>query len=146
MRTLHEVPAPKWFAPHPNLSDAINRRLAQSEIEGGVFLRDLQPGDALAIETQDWTCTLVYCGDNEALVSGHPEFCPEPVRVYVAGSTWGGSMLKQHFIGRGMCLELIHPRYERILTSMVTEIEERGRRSGPDGNPSGRDFAECERC
>ena len=110
------------FAPHPYFSDAINHNIIQSEIEGGVYLRDLSIGAVLEIETGDWVCTLVYCGENEALVSGHPQFCPEPVRVQIAGSTWGGSMLKQDFIGRGMRLEFVHPRYQRILTAPILEI------------------------
>ena len=31
------------FRPHANLGDEINRNIVQSEIEGGVFLSDLQP-------------------------------------------------------------------------------------------------------
>jgi hypothetical protein len=38
------------------------------------------------------------------LISGHPEYCPEPVLVAIAGSTWEGSMLKRGFVGRGMHL------------------------------------------
>ena len=122
MSTTTQVPVPSLFTAHPNFGDIINRRIIQSEIEGGVYLRDLPRGAVLQIETQDWICTLEYCGDNEALVSGHPRLCPDPALVYIAGSTWGGSMLKQHFIGRGMHLEFIHPVYERILTSPIVEI------------------------
>jgi hypothetical protein len=125
MPTRTDTLVPALFAPHPHLSDRINHNLVQSEIEGGVHLHDLLPGTVLEIETKDWTCTLEYCGAYEAWVSGHPRFCPEPVRVYVAGSTWGGSMLKQFYIGRGMHLEFLHPTYERILTSPIVEIRER---------------------
>lgn len=89
-----------------------------------MHLQDLAPGTVLEVETMDWTCRLEYVGEYEGRVSGHPEFCPEPVRVYVSGSTWGGSMLKQHFIGRGMHLEFLHPVHQRILTSPVIEIRE----------------------
>jgi hypothetical protein len=122
MRTFHETPAPSLFKAHPNLSDVINRRIIQSEIEGGVYLHDLTRGAVLEIETEDWVCTMVFCGDNEALVCGHPKFCLDPVRVRIAGSTWGGSMLKTRFIGRGMHLEFMHPQYQRIVTSRIVEI------------------------
>lgn len=112
------------FSPLPNWSDEVNANIVQSEIEGGVYLRNLLPGTVLEIETMDWICTLTYCGENEAWVSGHPEFCPEPVRVFIAGSTWGGSMLKQYFIGRGMHLELLQPARRRILTAPILEIRE----------------------
>jgi len=124
MTTRMECKAPALFAPSPHLSDRINHNIVQSEIDGGVYLHELPRGAVLEVETQDWICTLEYCGDNEAWVSGHPRFCPEPVRVYVAGSTWGGSMLKQFYIGRGMHLEFLHPTFERILTSPVNEIRQ----------------------
>src|ERR1051326_1594288 len=92
------------FVPHPNLSDSINSAIIDSEIAGGVHLDRLLPGEVLEIETKDWTCRMEYLGDYNARISGHPRFCPEPVEAAVCGSTWGGSLLKQHFIGRGMHL------------------------------------------
>jgi hypothetical protein len=119
---ITRIPAPSLFQPHASLSEAINSAIIQSEMEGGVYLADLVCGDRLEIETQDWLCIMTYCGDNEALVSGHPVFCPRPVRVIVNGSTWGGSLLKLYFIGRGMHLEFLHPVHQRIVTSPVCEI------------------------
>ncbi|MGB8011799.1 MAG: hypothetical protein WCF68_09320 [Terriglobales bacterium] len=113
------------FTPHPNLSDEVNRNLIASEIEGGVFLDQLQPYSVLQIQTQHRCYTAVMLGENQALISGHPEYCPEPTLVAIAGSTWGGSMLKQHFVGRGMHLEFCHPQYPTpIVTSRVQEIRE----------------------
>lgn len=43
-----------------------------------------------------------------------------PVRI--AGSIWGGSMLKLRFIGRGMRLEFCHPTYHTITTSRIVDI------------------------
>jgi hypothetical protein len=123
LKTTLDTPAtPDLFAPHPNLSDTINGLIVESEIEGGVHLANLLPGEVLEIQTKDWTCRLEYRGDYRAAVSGHPVFCPEPVEVLVCGSTWGGSLIKQHFIGRGMHLEFLHPVYRRVLTSRIVEI------------------------
>ena len=116
---------PRLFRPHPNLSNEVNRNIVQSEVEGGVFLRDLAPATALQIQTQHHCYTLVLVGDSSALISGHPQYCPRPVLVAIAGSTWGGSMLKLHFVGRGMHLEFHHPEYRTpIVTSPVQEIRE----------------------
>jgi len=57
-----------------------------------------------------------------ALAIRHPNYCPDPVPVRIAGSTWGGSMLKLRFIGRGMHLEFCHPTYHTITTSRDVEI------------------------
>ena len=113
------------FTPHPNLSDEVNRNIIRSEIEGGVFLDLLQLHSVLLIQTQHRCYTAVMLGGSQALISGHPEYCPEPTLVAIAGSTWGGSMLKLRFVGRGMQLEFCHPAYSTpIVTSRVQEIRE----------------------
>jgi hypothetical protein len=114
------------FTPHPSLSDKVNRNIAQSEIEGGVFLERLAPATVLQIRTKHHFYTARLLSKNSVMISGHPEFCPQPVQVTIAGSTWGGSMLKAHFIGRGMHLEFHHPAYPTpIVTSPIQEISER---------------------
>jgi hypothetical protein len=134
-----EKPAKAMFTPHPNLSDDVNRRMIDSEIEGGVFLEGLPPDTVLHIRTQHHSYTATLLGEGSALLSGHPQYCPEPVEVIIAGSTWGGSMLKMRFIGRGMNLEFHHPAYKTpIVTSPIQEICEpfaslRTRRTGRQG-------------
>jgi len=115
---------PSLFRPHANLSDDINRNIVQSEVEGGVHLRDLPPGTILEVQTQNRAYTILYKGWDQALISGHPVFCPEPVSVTIHGSTWGGSMLKSRFIGRGMRLEFGHPDFEPIRTSVILDVRE----------------------
>ncbi len=117
--------AASLFAPHPNLSDEVNRHIVQSEIEGGVFLKDLPSAAVLQIQTQHHCYTVVLQNDGSVLISGHPRYCPQPVLVAISGSTWGGSMLKRRFVGRGMRLEFCHPDYRTpIVTSCITEIRE----------------------
>jgi hypothetical protein len=110
--------------PHRNLSDAINGNVIQSEIEGGVYLDDLDAGDVLVVETRNTNYRLVNHGRGQALISGHPEFCPDPVLVTVEGSNWGGSLLKASYIGRGMCLEFRHPVFRTITTSPILHIRQ----------------------
>lgn len=118
----------RMFHPHHNLSDAVNHNIVQSEIEGGVYLQDLPEDSTLEVETQNRYYTIVNRGRAGALISGHPEYCPEPVLVRIAGSNWGGAMLKSAYIGRGMHLEFHHPRYERpIVTSRIRDIRLRHR-------------------
>jgi hypothetical protein len=125
MEHTTQIVPPALFRPHPNLSDQINANLIQSEIEGGIHLRDLAPGAVLEVQTCQRWYTIVNQGDGEALISGHPEYCPTPVRVRIHGSTWGGTMLKEQFIGRGMHLEFRHPNYLPITTSRILEVRER---------------------
>ena len=116
---------PHLFRSHSNLSDEANRNIVQSEIEGGVFLNDLPPTTVLEIQTQHHCYVVMLLSDNNVLISGHPQYCPEPVLVAIVGSTWGGSMLKRRFVGRGMHLEFYHPEYQTpIVTSPIQEIRE----------------------
>ena len=97
----------------------------QSEIEGGVRLEDLQPGSQLQVTTRNTCYQLLVLIGNTALITGHSLYCPRPVLVRIHGSTWGGSMLKVRFIGRGMCMEFAHPQYQTpILTSPIQEIRQ----------------------
>ncbi len=120
-----EFDVPALFQPHPNLSDEINSNVIQSEVEGGIHLRDLAPGAVLEVQTCQRRYTIVNQGGGDALISGHPEYCPSPVLVKIHGSTWGGSMLKEQFIGRGMHLEFRHPNFLPITTSRILEVRER---------------------
>ena len=83
------------------------------------------PASVLEIQTQHHDYKAVTRSENSLLISGHPKYCPEPVLVAIAGSTWGGSMLKRGFVGRGMRLEFSHPAYRApITTSRIEEIRE----------------------
>jgi len=113
-----------FFRPHPNFDDGINRAICQSEIDGGVNVNELPPGALLEVETQYHVYHVEYQGDGEMTISGHPEFCPDPVRVHLAGSTWGTPMIKVRFIGRGMKMEFIHPELGIIQTSRVRDVRE----------------------
>ena len=116
---------PTPLSPHPNLSDEVNRHLVQSQIEGGVRVEDLVPGSWLQVKTQNTCYRILILLGAMALITGHPLFCPRPVLITIHGSTWGGSMLKMRFIGRGMHLEFHHPDYSTpIVTSPIQEIQE----------------------
>jgi hypothetical protein len=114
-----------FFAPHDNLSDSVNSNIIQSEIEGGVHLRDLSPGTVLEVRTRNRDYTILYKGWDQAEISGHPIFCPEPVPVTIHGSTWGGSMLKARYIGRGMRLEFGPRESDPIRTSVILDVRSR---------------------
>lgn len=123
-RARQENSGPVLFSPHPHLSDQINGNIIQSEIEGGVSLDHLPIGAVLEVATQNRFYRLEHLGSGRALISGHPVFCPEAVLVNVHGSTWGGSLIKIRFVGRGMRLEFHHPLHGLILTSRIQEVRE----------------------
>ena len=113
------------FSPSANWSDRVNGNLAQSQIEGGVDLRHVPADTVFHVRTRNHSYTIVNKGSGWAWICGHPEYCPEPVLVQITGSTWGGSMLKDSYIGRGMRLEFQQEAQRPITTSPILEIEER---------------------
>ena len=122
MKSDSAILIPRLFMPHPNLGDEVNRHIVQSEVEGGVYLDNLCPGNVLEVETQSRRYTIVIGCWSEDLISGHPQYCTDPVPVRIEGSTWGGSMLKVRFVGRGMRLEFQHPTHRTIVTSRIADI------------------------
>ena len=118
---------------HPNLDAGIVRAIYQSEIEGGVSLNSLPLGTTLEVETKNTLYRVENRGDGEVLISGNPQFCPEPVLVQFHGSTWGTPLLKARFIGRGMQMEFAHPELGLVHTTRVREIRELPRLAEPSG-------------
>ena len=77
------------FQPHQNLSDRVNGNIIRSEIEGGVYLKDLPDEATLEVVTRNRGYKLTIRRDGSALICGHPEFCPEPVLVRISGLQLG---------------------------------------------------------
>ena len=91
--------------------------------EGGLDLRFLARPALLEVATKNTRYVVVMEGDTEAWIAGHPQFCPEPVKVEIAGSNWGGSMIKSGYVGRGMRLEFRHPGFDGVVvTSTIRDI------------------------
>jgi hypothetical protein len=123
---------------HPNLSDGINSNIAESEILGGVWLVEhaehvtaeikaqpvLPVGKTLKVQTKNTLYFIEKRGPKEFYISGSEKFCPVATRCNVHGSTWGGSMLKVGFVGRGMHLEFSTDEYRVVTTSEIEEITE----------------------
>jgi len=105
--------------PNASQNDVAN---PESEVAEGVYLDDLPDGGVLEVETSGHCYTIVNRTHGEALISGHPRFCPQPTRVTIEGSMLGGCMLKSGFIGLGMRLTFELPTHRTITTSPIMQI------------------------
>ncbi len=111
---------------HPNLSDDVNRNIDQSDRDGGVFLTDVPVGTIIKFQTRNTKYTIVKTGEKygDCTIQGHPKYCPIPTKAYIHGSTWGGSMIKMDFVGKGMHLEFSTDEHKgNILTTEIQSIE-----------------------
>jgi hypothetical protein len=116
---------PRLFRPHHNLSNEVNSKIVQSEIEGGVNLQNLRPGSAFQIHTRETSYNVLVLFGSLVFIPGHPLYCPRPLLVKIRGSTWSGSMLKVRFISLGMRMEFHRPEYKTpIVISPIQEIRE----------------------
>jgi len=57
--------------------------ITPTEVQGGVDLDSLRPGSLIEIETKSRHYYIEYLGGKAMRISGHPEYCPEPVRALV---------------------------------------------------------------
>jgi hypothetical protein len=96
--------------------------VVQPEIEGGVDLNEVPPGAVLEVQTKNHLSTIVHTARGQVLISGHPKFCPSPVEVRIHGSTWGGSMIMNRYLGRGMHLQFARPVHQVVITSRIVDI------------------------
>lgn len=81
----------------------------------GFYLPEMSPGAILEVETKRHIYTLVNLSGGKVAISGHPQYCPQPVEVRITGSRPG-------FIGPGMRLEFWHPSHALIATSGVRQV------------------------
>lgn len=112
------------FEPHKNLAKEVNDAIVESELAGGVYVDKLEVGKKLLVQTRN-TEYLVERREDGLYISGSKKYCPEPVKCRIPGSTFGGSMLKMNFIGRGMYMEFHTDSHQGcITTSQIQEVVE----------------------
>ena len=95
----------KPFEPSPYLSDDLNKKIVESQLQGGANINQLAPGHVLVVQTRNTQYQICREKNGELLIRGNAKYCPDWTKCYVHGSTFGGSMLKMGFVGRGMYME-----------------------------------------
>ena len=105
----------------PNLHPALDAPVRAADVENGLELDTLPIGAVAEVETKHHTYRVEYRGHGKALVSGHPDYCPQPVLVDLGGSTLGGE-LKFQVIQPGMRMLFFHPVFGAVSTSRVLHV------------------------
>lgn len=111
------IPFPPHASEHPP-------RLSHCRVEDGVYVDRLPAGTRLIVQTVHRQYFLETRGGYEALLSGHPQYCPDPVAVAVHGSSYETRVLLPGFIGPGVRLRFVHPSGRVIRTSRVRAVRE----------------------
>ena len=92
----------------------------------GLNLGDLNPGAVVEVVTRSRTYRIEYLGNGQARISGHPDYCPQPVAATIRGSTSRWSTLDPGFIGPGECLEFTLSGARTVRTSTIVGIHAGG--------------------
>ena len=91
----------------------------------GIFVKDIPANTIIQIDAADavFTVLVVDPADRKIRIKGS-QYLPELTDAVLTGSTFGGCMLKEGWIGVGMQLEILIPGLElpRLTTSMVKGI------------------------
>jgi hypothetical protein len=82
----------------------------------------LAPGSLIDVETKSRHYRIECLGGNAVRISGHPDYCPEPVPAQLQGSMDGEGGIEAGFIGRGMRLVFVLAQHRPVTTSRVLSL------------------------
>lgn len=110
--------------PKPNRTVISSIQIAQDAEPRaeGIDLDDAPIGAVVEIETGHTTYRLKNLGNGNALLSGHPTYCPEPTAVQVQGSISATGELKWHFLWVGRRMVFLPAGGQVIRTSTIKAV------------------------
>ena len=82
----------------------------------------LASGSVIDVETKHRHYRIECLGGNAISISGHPEYCPEPVPARLHGSVDPQGGLEFGMIGRGMRLRFLVDERHPITTTRVLRV------------------------
>jgi hypothetical protein len=83
---------------------------------------NLAPGSRIDVETKSRHYRIECLGGNAVRISGHPEYCPDPVPAQLHGSVSKEGNLELGLIGRGMRLIFLLNERRPVTTSRVLHV------------------------
>lgn len=103
------------------LDENIVKKIAAQDDLGGIDVSKLPVNCRIVVRTRNSIYKIKILPDNRVMVKGGKYF-PKPTECSFNGSTWGGSMLKLHWIGHEMYMEFVTDT-DLITTSAVEEAK-----------------------
>ena len=95
------------------------RRMTSAEL---VDCKSLLRGSLIDVETKSRHYRIECLGGNAIRISGHPEYCPDPVPAQLHGSVDKEGVLELGLIGRGMRLIFLLNERRPVTTSRVLRV------------------------
>jgi hypothetical protein len=102
---------------------ARNLEGTQTGVEAGVFLSQTPIGAVIEAATANSVYRIVHVAPNTVEISGHPLYCPVPMRVNLSGTRWLDTTLTDCYIAPGMRLQLVDRSGRSVLTSRIKSVQ-----------------------
>ena len=87
-----------------------------------VDCKSLARGSLVDVETKSRHYRIECLGGSAIRISGHPEYCPNPVPAHLHGSVDKEGVLELGLIGRGMRLMFLLNEHRPVTTSRVLHV------------------------
>jgi len=87
-----------------------------------VDLKNLLPGSLLDVETRSRHYRIECLGGNAIRISGHPDFCPNPVHAHLQGAITQNGAVEFGLIEPGMKFVFVLNGYIPVTTSRVISV------------------------
>lgn len=100
-----------------------NLEATQTGVDSGLFLSKTPLGAVIEAATANSVYRMVHVAPNTVEISGHPLYCPLPMRVSLTGTRWLDTTLADCYIAPGMRLQLVDRSGRSVLTSRIKAVQ-----------------------
>src|SRR5690606_12156971 len=100
-----------------------NLEATQTGIDAGIFLSKTPIGAVIEAATANSVYRMVHVAPNTVEISGHPVYCPIPMRVSLTGTRWMDKTLPDCYIAPSMRLQLVDRSGRSVLTSRIKSVQ-----------------------
>jgi len=100
-----------------------NLEATQTGIDAGIFLSKTPLGAVIEAATANTVYRIVHVAPNTVEISGHPLYCPRPMRVSLTGTRWLDTTLADCYIAPSMRLQLVDRSGRSVLTSRIKSVQ-----------------------
>ncbi|OGZ08081.1 MAG: hypothetical protein A3C93_01850 [Candidatus Lloydbacteria bacterium RIFCSPHIGHO2_02_FULL_54_17] len=99
-------------------------KIEKSEKDGGMFTKDIPEDTLVFVHTNNsvYTLAVIDVESGKIAIQGSGTHFHNPEVVVLHGSTFGGSMIKPDWIGKGMHLEIGLPDRRTLTTSAIRAV------------------------
>src|SRR5580704_1066303 len=87
-----------------------------------VECKSLERGSLMDVETKSRHYQIECLGGNSIRISGHPEYCPQPVQAQLQGSVDQEGIFEVGLIGRGRRMMFLLDQFRPVTTSRVLSV------------------------